>query len=390
MGIGDWVIDAFVEYRHLDDICILYCIFSLEEQKNNKIDINSLKIIAQEFIYIDFLKFNQYGRFYFIQTKRGKFYLSFVTNENKLFFLDQEKKRLYYISTLTNEYSFQKLILIKDEIKMLCYYSSDKYLVFIIFDEIYYEYLNKIIESRINKFLPFLDDNDYSDIIFISEVKAVFAFDDSTNIAIYLLNFFNNYKKYVMSEFILNIYGNKINNYCIYSLLFKYKNMLGIQFKNSDFYGFILFGYFNSTDPKQILNIKKDGLNYKINLGNYLNLQSNIFEYEIKCVRIINLSVVNESGIYLVSNITKNYIRKNDCLDINTGITLYFSYNGTLKKGNYLFKFVRVLQEPKFKAIQNNSEQIYWNTHDNNLKEKYIKEYNERRNMDITGRVALV
>ena len=357
-----------MKYRHLDDICIFYYIFSLGEQKNNKIDINSLKIIAQEFIYIDFLKFNQYGRFYFIQTKRGKFYLSFVTNENKLFFLEQEKKRLYYISTLTNEYSFQKLILIKDEIKMLCYYSSDKYLVFIIFDEIYYEYLNKILESRINKFLPFLDDNDYADIIFISEVKAVFAFDDSTNIAIYLLNFFNNYKKYVMSEFILNIYGNKINNYCIYSLLFKYKNMLGIQFKNSDFYGFILFGYFNSTDPKQILNIKKDGLNYKINLGNYLNLQSNIFEYEIKCVRIINLPIVNESGIYLVSNITKNYIRKNDCLDINTGITLYFSYNGTLKKGNYLFKCVGVHQEPKFEVIQNNSEQIYWNTHDNNLK----------------------
>ena len=165
---------------------------------------------------------------------------------------------------------------------MLCYYSSDKYLVFIIFDEIYYEYINKILGFRINKYLPYLDDNDYADIIFISEVKAVFAFDDSTNIAIYLLNFFNNYKNYAMNEFILNIYGNKINNYCIYSLVFKYKNMLGIQFKNSDFYGFILFGYFNSTDPKQILNIKKDGLNYKINLGNYLNLQSNIFEYEIK------------------------------------------------------------------------------------------------------------
>jgi hypothetical protein len=119
---------AFVKYRHLDDICILYCIFSLEEQKNNKIDINSLKNIEQEFIYIDFLKFNQYGRFYFIQTKKGNLYVSFVTNENKLFFLDLEKKRLYYISTLTNEYSFQKLLLIKDEIKMLCYYSSDKYL----------------------------------------------------------------------------------------------------------------------------------------------------------------------------------------------------------------------------------------------------------------------
>ena len=51
---NQFLIAAFVKYRHLDDICIFYCIISLEEQKNNKIDINSLKIIEQEFIYIEF------------------------------------------------------------------------------------------------------------------------------------------------------------------------------------------------------------------------------------------------------------------------------------------------------------------------------------------------
>ena len=166
--------------------------------------------------------------------------------------------------------------------------------------------------------------------------------------------------------------------------------MIGLQFRNKNEKGFILLGYYNSTDPKQILNIKKDGLNYNITLANYLNLQSNIFEYEIKCIRIIDIPNLDESGIYLISNITKNFIQKNDCLDINTQISLYFAYNGTIKKNNYLFKFVGVLQEPKYEVIEKISIQTFSNIYDNALKEKYIKEYNDRRNKEITGRVALV
>ena len=154
--------------------------------------------------------------------------------------------------------------------------------------------------------------------------------------------------------------------------------------------GFILLGYYNSTDPKPILNITKDGLNYNINIKNYLNLQSNIFQYEIKCIRIISVPNLNESGIYLFSNITHNYIKKNDCIDINTKISLYFSYNGILKKGNYSFKFVGVVQEQKYEIIQNLSDQTFWNIRNISLKRKYIEEYNERRNTNITGRVALV
>ena len=47
-----------------------------------------------------------------------------------------------------------------------------------------------------------------------------------------------------------------------YSMIFKYKDLLGLHFENIEGRnGFILFGYFNSTDPAQIYNIKKDGLN---------------------------------------------------------------------------------------------------------------------------------
>lgn len=46
--------------------------------------------------------------------------------------------------------------------------------------------------------------------------------------------------------------------------------------------GLISFLYYNSKYPKQIYNIKKDGLNYNFTIRNYINIQSNILEFEIK------------------------------------------------------------------------------------------------------------
>ena len=46
--------------------------------------------------------------------------------------------------------------------------------------------------------------------------------------------------------------------------MFRYKDLLGLHFENTEGRnGFILFGYYNSTDPKHIYNIKKEGLNYE-------------------------------------------------------------------------------------------------------------------------------
>ena len=387
-----FLIATYVTYRFTKQVLLMYYIYYLQESKNKTISINSLKKIKGNIISFETLNvyFNEFGRFYFIQTKSGNIYFSFVSKKNELYICDEQKHVVTFVYNLTNEMSFQKLILIKDEIKFITYYSSDKYLVFKIFEELYGENKKIILNSKINKYLSYSDDNSYVDVIFLSEIKTAFVFQKANSISIFLLNFFNNYEHYMINEFILNIYGNKIYNLFIYSIVFKYRNMLGIQFKNADENGFILFGYYNTTDPKHILNFKKEGLNYIINIGNYLHLQSNIFEYEIKCVRIISVPNINESGIYLVSNVTKNYIQKNDCIDLNTEISFYLSYNRTIKKGNYLFKFVGVLQEPKYEIILNNSEQTFWNLRDNLLKNKYIEEYNERRNMNITGRVALV
>ena len=387
---NQFLLATFAKYRINNKIVIIYFIFSLENSKNEKINIDSLNKIEDNYIYINNINFNIYARFYFIQTKKGYLYLSFVSDNNELYYYNIKENKEYYIYTLSNKMSFQKLLLIKNEIKFLSYYSNDKHIVFIIFEQINNLKDNIILKFQFKKYLPYLDNNDYADVIFISEVKAIFILEQINSITIFIINFFNNYKNFVKNEYLINIYGKGINNLNIYSLIFKYRNMIGIQFKNKEENGFILFGYYNSTDPKQILDIKKDGLFYNINLKNYLNLQSNIFDYEIKCIKINEIPNPNISGLYLFSNITKNFIQKNDCIDINTKISLYFSYNGTLKKNNYFFKFVGVLQEPKYEIVEKNSEEIYWNLHDNILKNKYIKEYNERRNMNITGRVALI
>ena len=387
---NQFLIANFAKYRLDNKIVILYFIFFLEDTSNQNINIDSLINLKKDVLRFNNLDFNIYARFYFIQTKSGNLYLSFVSEKNELYYYDIQKKKEYYIYTLSNQMSFQKFLLIKEEIKFLTYYSNDKHLVFIIFETIDTLRSNIILEFKFKKYLPYLDDNDYTDVIFLSELRAVFILEADNIMTIFVLDFFNNYKHFMGNEYLININRKGIKNSNLYSLLFKYRNMLGVNFKNENGNGFILFGYYNSTDPKQILNVKKEGLFYHINLGNYLNIQTNIFDYQIKCIRIIEVPNINTSGLYLISNITKNFIQENDCIELNTKISLYFSYNGTLTKGVYYFKFVGVLQEPTYDIVQKSVVETFWNIRDISLRNEYINEYNERRNMNITGRVALV
>ena len=74
---------------------------------------------------------------------------------------------------------------------------------------------------------------------------------------------------------------------------------------------------------------------------------------------------------------------------MNTQISLNFVYNGKIKKGNYLFKFVGVLEELTFEEFQKYPDDTMFDSSEEQIN-KFIKEYNLRRNMNITGRVALV
>ena len=298
----------------------------------------------------------------------------------------------YIIDTLYKD-AFYKFFLLKDEITLLCYYPVD-YLPFL--DIVFLEYNDNRTLYRLSTFTIVTDLKEgvkfpYSDMIKLSENKTAFVALKwhGRRITIFILNFFENYRYYIMHKFKINIYDYKISRRTsIYSLFLKYKDLLGFAIENSEgLNGFILFGYYNSTDPKQIYNIKKDGLNYNIILSDYLNLQSNIFAYEIKGIKIVQVPN-NVSGIYLISNVTRNLINNDDFFENDTEISLAFSYNGILKQGKYLFKFVGVLQEPTFEDLENFTDQIV--IFNEQYKINLTEEYNERRNMNITGRVALV
>ena len=381
-----------------EDIYLFFWIVSFNNSKNEKVDFYSLKVIetySLSYILLDVYSFSLYyfdfdinSRFFFLQTKQGNLFVSYINLHNELCIYDVNEEEVYLIYDSIDSSSFHKFLLIKDEIKFMIYDTGFNTFNIEIYGESFYYglYYNIEIAYDIEYYI--------ADFIFLSEVKGALVIEEFSNIYIYMLNFFNDYQSYMLNEFILNVFTfgmeYEINSY---SFLFKYKDLLGLYFENinSD-NGFILFGYYNSTDPKQILNIKKDGLNYNINLIDYLNLQSNVFEYEIKCIIIIEAPNI-KSGLYLISNITKNYIQKNDCIDINTKISLYFSYNGTLTKGNYTFKFAGVLQEAKYEKIKNVSDNIFWEIDDeekDTLKEEFINEYNERRNLNIIGKVSLV
>ena len=81
-------------------------------------------------------------------------------------------------------------------------------------------------------------------------------------------------------------------------------------------------------------------------------------------------------------------IKKDDCLNLDTEIKLNFVYNGKIKKGNYLFKFCGVVEEQTLEEISNYSDLFEYTMEA--LDEKYKEFYDKKRNINITGRVALV
>ena len=176
------------------------------------------------------------------------------------------------------------------------------------------------------------------------------------------------------------------SNYC-YSYLFQYKDLLGFMFGNDEIQnGFILFSYYNSTDPKQIYSLKRDGINYNVKLNSHLNLQTNIFNYKIIGVKLLSVPST-QTGLFLISNNTNNIINENEIIDVYTTISLYFAYNSIIKTGNFIFKFAGVIEEPTFDVVENNADDIFWFPDDN---EELIEQYNNRRKKNIIGRAALI
>ena len=373
-------------------LVITLLIFEFVPTNKNKINVYSLHRIQDFVLAYSNFEFDEDNKFFVIQTKSGNFLISAMISIHYLILINNNLNNFVVINILFDN-AFHKLLLLKDETFILCYFpDSDNHntLNVLIAEYLEKNQLNEILKFGIN--IDLYEGIYYysTDMILLNEYRMAFAAQKMhrKKISIFIFDFFDNYKNVIINMFKINIYEQKMNILYSYSLLFKYKDLLGFQFENTEGKnGFVLFGYFNSTDPKQILNIKTDGLNYKIILGNYLNLQSNIFGYQKKCIKIIQIPNITESGLYLISNATKKLININDCIDFNTEISLTFAYNSIIKQGNYLFKFAGILEESNFDLFSGYfSDLTLWT----NKNEKYKEIFNNRRNMNITGKIALV
>ena len=397
---------GFNSYSYTDNTLSLHTLqlililLELKQRENGDGYIRFWK--TKYYIYDSFTidNLNYKKRFYMIKTEKGMIFISYTSDSNYLILLRtsfiESLKETYRINKMFED-SFQKILFIKKEIFLLGYYPDENPPYYNIFNLTILEFSHE--NNKLNYLSIFTIQTEYeegrdikhSDIIMLGENKAAFVVLKwhGRTINIYILDFIDNFGYMIYNKFILNLYEQKIVNKEQSSLIFKYKDLLGMHFENIEGeYGFILFGYFNSTDPKQILDIKKDGLNYVINLGSYLTLQSNVFGYKKKCIKILEVPNLNESGLFLISNETKSIIKKNDYLNLNTEIKLNFAYNGIIKKGNYLFKFCGVLEEQTIEEISTFSDLFNYTMKE--LDEKYKEYYNEQRNTNITGRVALV
>ena len=259
----------------------------ISTEENNIISFNYIKyLVIEPEVILD-------SRISCIELKNGNIVLTYLGKDNYLqlaLYEIEDLNELYqfYINYYLEENNFFKLIFLKDQ-KGLILFSDDFRYFFLILD--FQE--DKIYVKRNDVLNHFKYESTYHfsmDIMAFTETKIIILSQKfhGRSITIRILDFFNDYKTNICSYYNINIINQKMHVFYRYSLIFKYKDVLGFQFSNIvGQHGYVLFGYFNSTDPKQIYNLKKDGLNYRIKLNDYLNLQSNIFNYKIKGIKIL-------------------------------------------------------------------------------------------------------
>ena len=113
------------------------------------------------------------------------------------------------------EDAFYKLLNIKDEINLLCYY-SDEYpehnvltiSIFEIYDNYTVKFILKSILTVEKQGCKYYN----SDFIFLTETKAIYTalHFHGKKFSLYVLNYFGNYKYLILNQFILNVQGKSL------------------------------------------------------------------------------------------------------------------------------------------------------------------------------------
>ena len=176
-----------------EDIYLFFWIVSFNNSKNEKVDFYSLKVMetySLSYILLDVYSFSLYyfdfdinSRFFFLQTKQGNLFVSYINLHNELCIYDVNEEEVYLIYDSIDSSSFHKFLLIKDEIKFMIYDTGFNTFNIEIYGESFYYGLYYDIEIAY--------DIEYymADFIFLSEVKGALVIEEFSNIYIYMLNF---------------------------------------------------------------------------------------------------------------------------------------------------------------------------------------------------------
>ena len=260
-----------------------------------------------------------------------------------------------------NEYTFFKVVHLKDEIIALYYYINIEEFGHISIKQINGEYLDiykNHDDININKksFFPNIYSNDF---IKFNENKLYVVSIHSEKMYIITLTLFNNDENiiiYYYSIEMFELYNRKIiSDVKIYNynnfLLFSARAWKDACPDDSISPKLIIFSYPNCIDTTidlidYLLNSKIYINDFEINLNEYFHIDNNIFGYVFKNIKIIDL--FENTSLKIIKKADGNELTVNSELEKDEILKLHYNENGLISKGQYIIEYAGVVTEPDF------------------------------------------
>ena len=277
--------------------------------------------------------------------------------------------------------------------KFIIVYSTSKNIIKILFKTFKndYEELDDVIDKvpfiNINEDLQYYLEGDVfsNDVCKIDNNNYIFSIKahknkediNNTGLLVVSLRIYNLAKVIVRYYYIdLNLYNiNLPGNLLGYNLNGLFGALLEINSgeKEKEKAAFLTFGFVNATNDVPIERGTLDLITYKknIKISDYiLEIENNIFGYEVEGVQILNIPDAYKVGGFLNLNDNFNLIKINDNISISS--ELRFSPVKEPIYGNYSISFVSIIKEP--------SEQVAINIDD---KSEYYPSDSTQYNYDL-------
>ena len=304
-----------------------------------------------------------------------------------------------YNNTQENNKLFYKCILLKDIIIPFLYFTEENKLFLKVYGIIEREnntdlvlkmnaLYNFNISNGINSFYESCDLIKINDNSFLFSTTTI----DNLNLLLIFFDLYNNYNNLFIRKYEISLELYNLKYYTSLRCTI-FNNFIGLAFSaynysidvNNSFTFFTLLGYVNSTNPSPIRDLFGQKEKFVFEIKKYINIENNIFGYELIGIIINNFNELKNIGIIFYDS--------SDNL-ISQGIVPYEIDNIIFKKdqisgipfGKYFFNFSGIASEPKnyndfIKYIDNTS------FFEQNNNEEEFKEFYEPNN--FTGKSSV-